>query len=131
MKVIKGLVLGNAVKSAQEEKDQGILCYSIKLAQVLDNHDLQQSRREAGWILLKGLLHQGEEWLLQNIETIMMLFYSIFNKDISGITGFTKVSQILKEFDLKLKALESLHLLITKYKDWLLETNKSNLKMLS
>lgn len=41
-----------------------------------------------------------------------MLFNSIFNRDICGITGFTKVAQILKEFDLKLRALEALVLLI-------------------
>jgi hypothetical protein len=92
MKVVKGLVLGSLVKSDQKEKELGILCYPVKLMEILNSNELQQSRREAGWILLKGLINQGESWIHQNIETIFMLFYSVFNKDICGHAGFTKVS---------------------------------------
>jgi hypothetical protein len=60
MKVVKGLVLGDLIKSVQEEKDQGVLCYSVTLSEILESEELQNSRREAGWIILQGLLHQGE-----------------------------------------------------------------------
>jgi len=129
MKVVKGLVLGSLVKSDLQEKDQGIMSYPVKLADVLQSNELQQSRREAGWILLQGLLHQGEAWIHQNVEVIFMLFYSVFNKDICGHSGFTKVSQILKEFDLKLRALEALHLFLKKFRNFIFEKNKHYFKL--
>ncbi len=55
--------------------------------------------------------------------------YSVLNKDICVSTGFTKVSQILREFDLKVKALSALHVLVTNYNDTLLHGNKSHKKL--
>ena len=92
LKVVKGLVLGNFVKSDAQEKELGILCYPLQLKEVLESEELGQSRREAGWILIQGLLAQGESWMRQNIDTFLMMFYSLFNKDICGSQGFTKVS---------------------------------------
>lgn len=89
------------------------------------------SRREAGWIVIQGLLYQGEEWMSQNIEQILMVFYSIFNRDMCTIAGFTSVSQILREFDLKLRALEALNLLIRMHTKLLNEANKHNVKLVS
>ena len=41
-----------------------------------------QSRREAGWILVVGLMGLGEDWTRQNIDSILTLFYSVFNAEI-------------------------------------------------
>lgn len=67
----------------------------------------------------------------QNIETFLMMFYSLFNKDMCGSQGFAKVSQILREFDLKIRALSALHYLVKTYRGTLLEENKNHLKLVS
>lgn len=59
-----------------------------------------------------------------------MLFNSIFNKHICETKGFTKVAQILREFDLKLRGLNSLYRLIKEYKHLILE-NREYLKSVS
>ena len=80
---------------------------------------------------MEGLLGLGEAWTRQNIDSILTLFYSIFNTDICGSKGFTKVAQILREFDLKLKALSALSFLVKTYRKSLLQENKAHLKLVS
>lgn len=131
LKVAKGLVLGNFVQSEIQEKEVGVLCYPLKLQEVLEAEEAGHTRREAGWILIEGLLGQGENWVRQNIESILMALYSVLNKSICGTKGFTKMSQILREFDNKIRALGALSYLIKKYRSNLLEENKNHLKMVS
>lgn len=90
------------------------------MKQVIGQEEMGQSRREAGWILVEGLLGLGEAWTRQNIDAILTLFYSVFNADICLSQGFTKVAQILREFDLKIKALSALSFLIKNYRGSLL-----------
>lgn len=131
MKTVKSLVLGSLIKSQQDEREQGIPCYNTKMSYLQANEDCQTSRREAGWIMLQGMLHLGSEWVIQNIEQILMLFYSVFNKDMCIISGFSKGSQILKELDLKLQALEALTILICRNRKLLEDANKHNIKLVS
>ena len=82
LKVAKGLVLGSLIQPEAQEKERGILCYSLKLKEVLESEELGHCRREAGWILLEGLLGMGEAWTRQNIDAFLTVFYSVFSKDI-------------------------------------------------
>ena len=73
----------------------------------------------------------GESWMRQNIDTILMIFYSTMNKEACQTKGFTKVSQILREFDLKIRALSALHQLVVNYRHTLLDENRTQLKLVS
>ena len=97
---------------------------------MLQSEEAGLSRKEAGWIILEGLFGLGEKWVSQNLESILMLFNSIFNKAICETKGFTKVAQILREFDLKITALNSLYRLIKEHKGLILE-NRDYLKTVS
>ena len=131
LKIAKGLVLGSLVKPEAQEKERGILCYSLKLKEVLESEELGHCRREAGWILLEGLLGMGEAWTRQNIDAFLTVLYSAFSKDICVNSGFTKVSQILREFDLKIRALSTLCTLVKNYRHNLLEEDRGHLKFVS
>lgn len=82
LKVAKGLILGSLIKPEAQEKERGVLCYSLKLKEVLESEELGHCRREAGWILLEGLLGMGEAWTRQNIDAFLTVLYSVFSKDI-------------------------------------------------
>ena len=42
-------------------------------------------RREAGWILLEGLLHLGPDWIQSELPLLMKLFKTVFRKEICFI----------------------------------------------
>lgn len=92
LKGAKNLVLGSFAKSDAQEKETGVLCYPITLQEVIEQDEMGQSRREAGWILIEGLLGLGESWTRQNIDQILTFMYSVMNKEICVSKGFTKVS---------------------------------------
>lgn len=62
LKGAKGLILGSFAKSDAQEKEAGLVCYPISLKAVIGQEEMGQSRREAGWILVEGLLGLGEAW---------------------------------------------------------------------
>ena len=62
------MVLGSFAKSDVQEKELGLNCYSISLKEVIESDEVGHSRREAGWILIEGLLGLGEAWTRQNID---------------------------------------------------------------
>ena len=132
LKIAKTLMLGHFLKPEAQERQLGFVeCYgNIKLMAVLESEEIGKSRKEAGWILLEGLFGLGDKWVSQNFESMLMLFNSIFNKSICETKGFTKVSQILREFDLKLRALSTLYRLIKDFKQSILE-NRDYLKLVS
>lgn len=132
LKIAKTLMLGQFLRPEAQERQLGYQeCYAnIKLTDVLQSEEIGRSRKEAGWILLEGLFGLGDKWVSSNFENILMLFNSIFNKFICETKGFTKVSQILREFDLKLRALNSLYKLIKEFKQLILE-NRDYLKLVS
>mmetsp|Transcript_7475 Transcript_7475/g.11658 ORF Transcript_7475/g.11658 Transcript_7475/m.11658 type:complete len:240 (-) Transcript_7475:2056-2775(-) len=133
LKVAKGLILASFTKSEASEKEIGIVCYSLSLQEVFKSETDGSSllRREAGWILLEGLLGLGDAWVTQNQEILLALFYSMFNKEMCATSGFSKVSEIIREFDLKHRALKTLHYFITNFRWSILGENKSYLKFVA
>jgi hypothetical protein len=53
------------------------------IAQVgLNDFDISDSpRREAGWMLIEGLLHLGNQWVGSKVTIIYKLWNSVFSKD--------------------------------------------------
>jgi len=52
----------------------------------LDNLDITDcQRREAGWIMLEGLLHLGNQWASFKLTTIYKLWNSVFSKDMCSL----------------------------------------------
>jgi hypothetical protein len=82
----------------------------------LKSIDLSQGeRREAGWILLEGLLKLGPTWIKENSTMIHKLFRSIFSAkmcQVEQVNIDTHLEVILQELKLKKRGLACLKLFI-------------------
>ncbi len=68
MNAAKGMILGNWKVEDDEEE--------IFFSNDLQKLDLQENqRREAGWIVLEGLIHLGNQWMGSRLS----LFFKLLN----------------------------------------------------
>ena len=69
----KAMILGNF---QIEDDEEDIISIN------LNDFDISDSpRREAGWILLEGLLHLGNQWVGSKVSTIYKLWNTVFCKE--------------------------------------------------
>lgn len=54
-------------------------------------------RREAGWILLEGLLYLGPDWIQSEMPLLMKLLKTVFQKEICAISPEKMAEPIYRE----------------------------------
>lgn len=103
----KAMIMGNF---QTEDDEEDIVSFG------LDDFDISDSpRREAGWILLEGLLHLGNQWVGSKVTTLYKLWNSVFSKDMCEV-NMAKITnkdsgyleKILQEFKIKKQALSTI-----------------------
>lgn len=109
----KAMILGNF---QTEDDEEDIISVG------LNDFDISDSpRREAGWILLEGLLHLGNQWVGSKVTTIYKLWNSVFSKDMCEIDveriknkDMLYIEKILIEFKIKKQALSTIKCFLNK-----------------
>jgi len=112
--VAKGMILGAWQMTDTDEMSDKMDLKSVDLS--------QDQRREAGWILLEGLLKLGPTWVHGNSQLIHKLFRSAFSPkmctiDTEALKDKKKVEIVLHEFKIKKRALACLNIFIDCHKD--------------
>ena len=78
-------------------------------------------RREAGWITLEGLIYLGQNWVNNNIDSLLTLFRTVFSKSMCQFDLTGKESDLLykeayiQEFKIKQRAISALLALLTNF----------------
>ena len=108
----KGLILGNLPLEVKTDQD--------KAKYHLHNIDsVTNGRREAGWILIEGLLNLGTDWILSEMTLIMKLLKTVLRKEICAIdlqmmqSEPTYKETVFNEFMIKKRAMSCLKTLIS------------------
>ena len=109
----KAMILGNF---QTEDDEEDIISVNLSEFDITDS-----PRREAGWILLEGLLHLGNQWVGFKVTTIYKLWNSVFCKDMWEIDvdrikskDVNYLEKILIEFKIKKQALSSIKWFLNK-----------------
>ena len=74
MHSVKSLILGGQPLEPKTDEQKA----QLALAKI---NPLENSRREAGWIILQGFLYLGKDWIKSELATILKLFKSVFRKE--------------------------------------------------
>ena len=74
----KVLILGNLPLEVRTDQDKA----KFKLNNI---DSVTNQRREAGWILIEGLLQMGHDWILSEMVLLMKLFKTVLRKEICVI----------------------------------------------
>jgi hypothetical protein len=90
LNLAKTLIIGILPLEVKTEED--------KLKFDLGNmNSTTNQRREAGWILLEGLLYLGSDWILTEMPLLMKLFKTVFLKEICEISPAKMATPIYRE----------------------------------
>ena len=123
LNVAKGMILGAWQVNDSDEMSEKMDLKNIDL--------VQDQRREAGWILLEGLLKLGNQWVQGNSQLIHKLFRSAFSPkmctlDTAALKDKKIVEVVLHEFKIKKRALACLNIFIECNKE-----NRNSLKLIA